>query len=374
MDDRTAGLQADFENLFEHSVVGNLILSPSGVITRANARVAGWLGQTPDELVGKRLSDLLTVGGKIYLETHLTPMLRMQGEFEEVMVEMRTRDGSKLPVLINGIEQRSADGKPAFSRLAVMRASSRMNYEQNLRQGRAEAREALASAEGTLLGERETSALREQFIAVLGHDLRNPLAAIDSGMRAVSRSPLDDKQVHIISLVQASIRRMAGLIDDIMDFARGRLGGGIQVKIEETDLDAVLRHVIEELAAAHPERTIEIALQLSPSITCDGPKIAQLASNLLANAITHGSADDAITIAAATTETGFTLSVANGGTPIPPDAVERLFEPFTRNPDDSKQGLGLGLYIASEIAKAHGGSLEVASNDATTVFTLRVGE
>ncbi|MGZ2434878.1 ATP-binding protein [Rhizobium redzepovicii] len=365
-------LQDDFENLFENTMAGNLVVSPGGVVLRANSRLASWLGRSAQDLAGKRLSDLLSVGGSIYLETHLAPMLRMQGEFEEIMLEMRHSDGAKIPVLMNGFEQRDAAGQPLFLRLTIIRASNRLTYEQNLRKARKQAREALATVEGTLLDERETAALREQFIAVLGHDLRNPLAAIDGGMRAIARSPLNEQQERIVSLVAATVKRMSGLIDDIMDFARGRLGGGIPVRLSETDLSAVLLQVVNEISGARPGRRIEADVELPLPIMCDGPKLAQLTSNLLANAVAHGSPDGPITITARSTAAAFELSVANTGEPIQADAVERLFLPFTRVADGGKQGLGLGLYIASEIAKAHGGRLRVVSDDTRTVFTLEV--
>ncbi|EJB02127.1 PAS domain S-box [Rhizobium leguminosarum bv. trifolii WSM597] len=365
-------LQDDFENLFENTMAGNLVVSPGGVVLRANGRLAKWLGHTVQDLVGKRLSELLTVGGSIYLETHLAPMLRMQGEFEEIMLEMRSSSGGKIPVLINGFEQRDAAGQPLFLRLTVIRATHRMAYEQNLRQAGKQARDALATVEGTLLDERETAALREQFIAVLGHDLRNPLAAIDGGMRAIARSPLNEQQETIVSLVEATVKRMSGLIDDIMDFARGRLGGGIPVRLCETDLATVLLQVVNEISRARPGRTIDADVELPLPIMCDGPKLAQLTSNLLANAVAHGAPDGPITITARSKGAGFELSVANAGEPIPADAVERLFLPFTRVADGGKQGLGLGLYIASEIAKAHGGRLKVVSDESRTVFTLEV--
>jgi phosphoserine phosphatase RsbU/P len=370
--DQPPEIDDDYDSLFEKTMAGHLLVSPEGLILRANGRLASWLGEKPETLVGRRFSDLLTIGGKIYLETHLSPMLRMQGEFEEVMLEMKASSGSKLPVLVNGFEERDQNEQPRFTRITVIRALDRMTYEQNLRQVGRQARESLAALEGHLLDERETAALREQFIAVLGHDLRNPLAAIDAGIRAIAKSPLDERQSRILPLLQASVLRMAGLIDDVMDLARGRLGGGIPVKLQQTDLAPILQQVIDELAGAHPEGRIEVDLQLPVPVSCDGPRIAQLASNLLANAITHGSGEEPVKLSASSDGTGFTLKVENAGEPIPAEAVERLFQPFTRAANDGKQGLGLGLYIASEIARAHGGSLTVSSDKQRTVFTLSV--
>jgi signal transduction histidine kinase len=236
--------------------------------------------------------------------------------------------------------------------------------------------ERLAVSEATLLTERETSELREQFIAVLGHDLRNPLAAIAAGTNLLAQGKQDPRKV--LALMQQSVARMSGLIDNVLDFARGRLGEGIILVRQPQALEPVLAQVIAELHAAYPETRIETAFDLTQRVNCDSSRIAQLFSNLLANAISHGSAERPIRISAATRDGAFELSVANAGEPIPAAAREKLFQPFHRLPpsDDpqqgSLQGLGLGLYIVSEIARAHGGTIEVASVPDETRFTFRM--
>ncbi len=237
-----------------------------------------------------------------------------------------------------------------------------------------DARDRLASSEAALLNERGAADLREQFIAVLGHDLRNPLASIDAGVRLLSKSPLDERAAATITLIQNSIRRMAGLIDNILDFARGRLGGGLAVnRNAEKPLEPALEQVIAELRTAWPDREIQAEIDLAGPVNCDRARIAQLLSNLLANALTHGAADRPVVVRASTEGGLFELSVANAGDPIPPELREQLFQPFFRaSGRASHQGLGLGLYIAAEIARAHGGTLDVRSDANETRFTLRM--
>jgi signal transduction histidine kinase len=236
-----------------------------------------------------------------------------------------------------------------------------------------EAQERLVSSEAALLDERQTADVREQFIAVLGHDLRNPLASIDAGTRLLGKSKLDDKAQGIVALIEQSVRRMAGLIDDVLDLARGRLGGGLTLdRNADEPLAPALEQVVAELRSGHPGRQIDVHFQLVEPIVCDRPRIAQLLSNLLANALTHGTAAP-VTVRAAVRDATLELSVANKGDPIPPAVAERLFEPFYRSSIGSdKQGLGLGLYIASEIASAHGGTLKVNSTPEETRFVLRI--
>jgi signal transduction histidine kinase len=234
-----------------------------------------------------------------------------------------------------------------------------------------EAQERLASSEAALLTERQTAELREQFIAVLGHDLRNPLASIDAGTRLLGKAKLDDRERDILSRIHNSVRRMSGLIDNVLDLARSRLGDGLKLKRDADEpLEPVLEQVVQELRAGWPDRQIRLEIDLPRPIYCDRARIGQLLSNLLANALTHGS-DAPVNVRAIVKGETFELTVANQGAPIPPAVMPRLFEPFYR-PSAGGEGLGLGLYIAHEIARAHGGTLAVTSTPEETRFVLRM--
>ena len=236
-----------------------------------------------------------------------------------------------------------------------------------------EAQERLAASEAALLNERQTAEFREQFIAVLGHDLRNPLSSIDAGTKLLSKAQMGEKEQGVVDLIGKSVRRMSGLIENVLDFARGRLGGGFTLnRTFDEPLSPVLEQVVEELRVSWPNRQINVDIDLSRPINCDSPRIAQLLSNLLANALSHGS-DAPISVIASEQHEIFELSVTNRGEPIPSATMERLFQPFFRlTADKNRQGLGLGLYIASEIAKAYGGSLVGTSDSAKTCFVLRI--
>jgi signal transduction histidine kinase len=229
-------------------------------------------------------------------------------------------------------------------------------------------------SEADLARERETSALREQFIAVLGHDLRNPLTAIEGGVRMLEKEALSERGTHVLELLGQTTRRMAALIDNVLDFARGRLGGGIMLsRDQDGPLTPILEQVVAELRAGYPNRRIETEFKLTLPVMCDQTRISQLFSNLLGNALTHGAKDKPVFARASTIDDVFELSVSNAGEPIPADALERLFAPFSRGEGQRDQkGLGLGLYIASEIAQAHDGNLTVDSTAEETRFTFRM--
>ncbi|MBC9175537.1 GAF domain-containing sensor histidine kinase [Pseudoroseomonas ludipueritiae] len=232
----------------------------------------------------------------------------------------------------------------------------------------------LDTSEADLLDERQSSGLREQFVAVLGHDLRNPLASIAAASRMLLRMALPDEAQPLIGMIQSSVSRMSGMIDNVTDFARGRLGGGLVLQPQEAaPVRAMLEQVIAELRSAHPDRDIESDLDAVGALRCDPGRIGQLLSNLLANALTHGAPDSPVRVQGRMDGAFFELSVANAGEPIPPAVMRELFRPFFRaGTKQAGQGLGLGLYIADEIARAHGGTLGAVSSLAETRFTFRM--
>ena len=224
------------------------------------------------------------------------------------------------------------------------------------------------------IAQSKNAALREQFIAVLGHDLRNPLAAISSGMTLLLKTSLDERARAIVSLVQGSATRMAALIENVMDLARSRLGDGLPLERSVAgELEPLLRHVIAELQTHAPDRVIDIHMSITEPVDCDRARIGQLVSNLVGNAIDHGAPDQPIQVTAATRGGWFEFSVANAGEQIPAASLDHIFDPYTRGTHlPSCQGLGLGLYISNEIARAHGGTLDVKSTADQTRFTFRM--
>lgn len=232
--------------------------------------------------------------------------------------------------------------------------------------------EDLARKEAELADADRTAEIRERFIAILGHDLRNPVAAIEAGTTMLEKIEHNARTHSILGQMKQSTQRMGKLIEDLLDFARGRLGSGLTLDPEpSSSLEAPLKQVISELEMVHPDRAISIDIDLAEPVTCDVGRITQLTSNLVGNAMTHGASDQPVRVTARSKEGFFRLSVANGGSPIPAAVLPTLFRPFTRSAEgQSRNGLGLGLFIANEIAKAHDGTLEVFSSDEETRFTL----
>jgi phosphoserine phosphatase RsbU/P len=355
----------DLEDLYETAPCGYVSISPSGQIVKANRTLTDWLGLEAGVLTGKTIHDILGFGGRIALETHLAPLLRMQGHVHEIALDLLTASGEKIPTIANAAEKRDRSGRHLFTRLTLFKAIDRRTYERSLVEARVK-----AETESRL--QREEALVREQFIAVLGHDLRNPLGAVAAGIQLLKkREHLTAVGRNVLSEMSGSVARAAQLIDDVLDLARGKLGQGLPVELDaNAPLTPVLEQVISEIRVLAPNHRIEARIDLDEPVCCDRGRIGQLTSNLLSNAITHGAPDQPVRLQAVSDDGSLVLSVANGGDPIPAEVCERLFQPFFRGEArPSRNGLGLGLFIASEVAKAHGGTLEVISASGETRFT-----
>lgn len=220
----------------------------------------------------------------------------------------------------------------------------------------------------------EMGRLREQFIAVLGHDLRTPLSAIRMSADLLDSKVEDKRSRTLLSAIRTSSVRMGVLIENILDFARGRLGSGIPVQRKLVDdLQQTLRQTLEEIQVAYPQAKFIDSLEVPAGVYCDPLRISQLLSNLLGNAVTHGSIAEPIVLKAFAEGDEIVISLTNQGTPIPPALMPLLFEPFSRSEAGQRhEGLGLGLYIAGQIANAHNGTLSVTSDRETgTCFVAR---
>lgn len=225
-------------------------------------------------------------------------------------------------------------------------------------------------SETKLLLEQQKAELREQFIAVMGHDLRNPLASIQGGLRLLNKK-VDAEGQGWIKMLQGSVNRMAGLIDNVMDLARTRLGAGMQLKLREVELEPIINQVVSEFTNVYPDWKILSQVNVPGMVKVDAGRLEQLLSNILGNATSYGDPAQPIHVAARTTDEGYEISVTNRGAPIPEEALPRLFTAFQRGDVlPNQKGLGLGLYISQEIARAHGGIITAESSPSETTFRV----
>lgn len=372
--------------LYEDAACGLLLTARDGTILKVNSTFASWCGYTVADLcAGRKLQDLLTMGGRIFHQTHWAPLLQIQGSVAEVKLEIRHEDGRTLPMVMNAVV-RDHDGQP-YHHVAVFSAADRHKYEKELLLARRraedllrqaqQAQQELASAQEQLRREREQAEDRalfaEQMIGIVSHDLRNPLSAIQMSVNVLNRGDLNASQMRVVGRIGSSTHRATRLIADLLDFTQARLGGGLKIRPHAMDLHQIAADVLAELGLAYPERELIHLTEGEGPVFADGDRLAQLLGNLVSNALKYGSASRPITVASKVGQDKALLRVHNHGPAIPESVRPCLFEPMTRGEDGDSSGrsVGLGLYIVRSIAAAHQGTVEVTSSDAAgTTFCV----
>ena len=221
----------------------------------------------------------------------------------------------------------------------------------------------------------ETLRLNEMFIAVLGHDLRNPLHAMMLSAHGINRVSTEEPVKQAATRIVSSGNRMSRMIEDLLDLARGRLAGGMQIVREPVDLAAVVGRVVRESQAAKPGRALELRQQGHFNGQWDAGRLAQVASNLIANALQYGDPQEPVIVELdGARENTVEMVVSNAGS-IPKDLLPQIFDPFRgrSEPGRRSEGLGLGLYIVKELVEAHEGRVDVTSNPGERIrFSVRL--
>jgi len=367
---------------YDHAPCGLLSTTASGEITHVNRTFCAWLAYRDDELIGrKRIQDLLTMGGKIFHQTHWLPLLQLQGTVAEVQLELVHKDGRALPALVNAVVREGQHD------LAVFAAADRRTYERELLNARRRAetlleseraaQEQLALARAGLQSALEQRAtVAEQLVGIVSHDLRTPLSVISMGSNLLASTDIKPEQRRILSRIASAGTRATRLIGDLLDFTQSRLGGGLHVTPVELDLPALLDDSVAELHLANAGRMIEHHHHGETKIKADPDRLTQVLTNLVSNALTYGLPERPVTVTSRADAQLASISVHNWGTPIPPALLPHIFEPLRRGQQQVKLGsrsVGLGLYIVSEIALAHKGTVVVESTaEGGTRFTVTI--
>ncbi|AKJ08113.1 sensory box histidine kinase [Archangium gephyra] len=325
---------------------------------RLNEHLARMNGLSPREHLGKNLREVLP-----QIADQVEPVLRQVMETGqpvmdvEVAGETPARPGVKRYWLASYYPVRDADGSITGLGVVVMDISEQKRAEAHLRR---------------------TAEFRERFMSIVSHDLRNPLNAILLSANALLRSEdLGERHVKGARRIITSAERMKRMISDLLDFARGRLGGGIPISPRAVELTALCHEVVEELEAGRPGREVELEVEGELEGEWDADRLSQLLINLGKNALDYSPEESRVRFSLYGEEGFVRLEVHNAGAPIPAERLGSIFEPFRRFGEEqsptSTSGLGLGLYIVDQIVRAHGGSVSVRSTqEEGTTFTVRL--
>jgi sigma-B regulation protein RsbU (phosphoserine phosphatase) len=477
--------------LLDEAPCGLLVTDADGTIRSVNRTFCRWIGREREALVGvRRVQDLLTMGGKIFHQTHWAPLLQLQGSISEVKLDVLHEDGRAIPMVMNAV--RRNHGERVLHELALFVAKDRHAYERELMLSRkraeellilqTEARNALVLTEARLriamdaaklfvwevdpatgrstfhpnvallLGygepaqideerffsainpaDRETLAqvilraidskeavssctyrlagadgvqrtvlataravahddgtphhvvgllqditelsaqraaaedralFAEQMIGIFSHDLRNPLSTIKLGAAAMEMSAPAANHLPLLQSIRRATARAQVLIDDLLDFTMARIGRGLSVALKPVDLHALVAAHVEELGSAYPGRKLTHRRRGAGTCDADTNRLFQLVGNLVSIAMHYGDSDSPVTVTSRIDDRNFAIDVHNMGQPIPAAVLPKLFEPMVRGTDaeSANRSVGLGLYIVSEIAQAHGGDVRVISS------------
>jgi len=362
-------------DLFDSAACALAVTAEDGTILQVNARFSEWLGFSTTELCGKRFQDLLTMGGQIFHQTHLAPMLRMRGSVTEVKLDMLHRDGHKVTVLLNGIKREQTDA--VVHDLALFGTTDRDKYERELLNARKLAEALLHEKTDTELALQHAQAelheayaisqsrarFAEQMVAIVSHDLKNPLTAIRMASDFLARGERTTKERQLLGHIGQSSERAQRMIADLLDFTQARVGQGITIKAAPLDLHEVIHRAVDELRVAFPKASLVHLADGNGDASLDADRVQQIIGNLVANSVAYGDPQRPITITSRLGDNRCEVSVHNYGRVIPKALLAELFEPMTRGTDQGSdvRSVGLGLYIVRELARVHGGDVAVSS-------------
>ncbi|EQM72427.1 PAS domain-containing sensor histidine kinase [Stutzerimonas stutzeri] len=377
----------DPQTLYEEAPCGLVLTQEDGTILRTNLTFRQWIGFSEQELRSKRFQDLLTMGGRIFHQTHWAPLMKLQGSVAEVKLDLQHHDRRKVTMLINGIRRERANG--VEHELALFTIYDRDKYERELLKARKLAEELLrqkTAAEADLrLAQAELSkafeeaqqraSFAEQMVAIVSHDLKNPLTAIKMGADVLAHGERTPRESNVLSYMSQSANRAERLIAELLDFTLARVGRGLVVSPRAVDLHDLVNRSVEELRVAFPKAKLVHQAIGEGSAYVDADRMHQLIGNLVGNSVTYGDLERPISITSRLDDDMAHVSVQNHGAPIAPSLMARLFEPMIRGADaeDGVRSVGLGLFIVREIAKAHGGRVSVSSDEKSgTSFTVAI--
>ena len=345
----------DAETLFQHAACGLLLCASDGLILKANATFCGWLGHAEYEQVGeKKLQDLLSIGGRVFHQTHWRPLMQMQGSVSELLLDVRQRQGDKLPMLFNAVRREHAGVQ--YDEIAVFVATDRRKYEQHLQ---------LARSDASALNAKLAAADRrkDEFLATLAHELRNPLAPMRNVLEVLNLAQLDDPQLNWArEVLGRQVSHMTHLVDDLMEVSR-ITQGRLQLRRQSVELAPVLEmalHSVQTIASQAGHR-IHVQQPSDPVwLDADATRLSQIVANLLTNAVKYTPPQGQIWLPVAPLAADVLITVRDSGIGIAPEHLLTVFDMFSQlEPALSRAqgGLGIGLSLVRGLAELHGGSV-----------------
>ena len=342
---------------------GLLSVRDDGLIVAANLTLATMTEQVGATLTGQHLETLLTVPSRIFYQTHVFPLVKLHGRADELYMTLRTRSGAPIPVLVNAVRrEREGGAEVAFS---FVRIREREKYELELLR----AKKAVEAA----------SAAKSRFLAMMSHDLRTPLGAISGYAELISlgvRGPVTDEQVTDLARIKRASKSLLGMLDDLLTVAREQ-DAQLPLRLEPLSVSAELTEAEATVAPRYVESGVRLVRDECPPdllVRADRDRLQRIVLNLLTNAVKFTPKGGQVSVGCSAVADRIAIHVSDTGRGIPPEMVERVFQPFVQvetGDARNEHGMGLGLAISRELARVMGGDLSVESAVGRgSIFTL----
>lgn len=347
----------DAEDLYQNAPFGYLSMRGDGKIVTINHTLLGWLGYTWDEVVQeKSFQDLLSMGGKIYFETHLMPLLQMQGEVSEINIELKTKGLAQLPTLVNARRITNGSGLQPVYRFSVLDISQRKLYELELKKAR-------EMAEQSVQRLKQVNQELEQFAYTASHDLQAPLNTISGLMGLLEQNghfPSGSQESKYFSLIKSNAHRMKLMIKDLLEYSK--IDGNV-IYFEAVSLNEACETALEMMQDQVIKSNATFTIAEMPKICGDKIKLIRLFQNLFSNAIKYQS--DAAPLVSVDVEDKIyeiIVSVKDNGMGIEMEYADQIFGFMKRlHSHDRIPGTGIGLSACKRIVEIHGGTIGVKS-------------
>jgi len=362
-----AAAGSTLEALFDLAPCGLAVLGPGYVLTACNRYFGGLVERSPESMIGVTgLPSLLTVAGRIYFETHIAPLLRMQGRVDEVAFDLVTASGARAPVLLNAELIGDLEGGQGVIRLAVFPASDRRKYETEILKARREADAAREAAEAA-------SKAKDDFLANMSHEIRTPLNAVVGVAGVLATTPLSAQQRDMVGMIETSGQLLERLVSDVLDLAKIE-SGLMAIEVRPFDLEACIGGIANLMGVRAAEKGVAFTLRQNEAaqglFLGDGLRLQQVLANLLSNAIKFTSEGEvSLTVdvepdAASSSLNRLRVAVQDSGIGFDESLAASLFDRFSQADNSITRrfgGTGIGLSICKQLVELMGGHIQVRS-------------
>jgi PAS domain S-box-containing protein len=360
-------LEESGEELFDSAPCGYVTTLPDGGILKVNQTFLNMTGYSREALSPEvTFQQLLPLPAKIFYDTHVAPLLLIQGFVREIAADLNRHDRRVLPVLLNFTQKRNSQGQAVLTRITIFDATDRRQYERDLLQARREAElAAQVERKAREVADRANRA-KDDLLALVSHELKTPLSAIIGWSHLLRRKFPGNKVLEDgLSVIDRNARLQATLVDDLLDTSR-LAAGKMRLDVQQCDLTAILQASLDTVRPAAEARSIRLQPILDPTLKVSGDpgRLQQIFWNILSNAVKFTPRDGFVRVVVERVDSHVEVRIADNGPGMSQAFIEHAFDQFSQSSSLATRattGLGLGLSLAKHLTEMHGGSISAHS-------------